>query len=373
MTVARRRLIDLDRRRRSGAAASDALAHLADGLAAASVEPGLPDQRLALLFACAHPALEPGDPRAADAAGGARARRRPHRLGLPGLARGDGQAAGARQDQDPAGRHPLRHPRRRRAGAAARRGARGDLRRLRRRLDRRRRCRRRPPRPDRRGDLSGAAGHRPDAGGAGSARPPRADAARRGAPAGPPRRRGRLRAARLAGPAALGRRDDRRGRGAAHPRQRPGRHRPLPARRRAAIGACPPLPQPAAPTGRGWWRSTTRCSRSPPRRWWRSTAPSPSASAMAPPPASPPSTPSPATPASPSTSPTGPPAPSSWSRSGATAAAREAYEIAIGLERDPAVRSFLQNCRAALEACPRHTDRGPGRRRSAGRPYSHSI
>ena len=37
-------------------------------------------------------------------------------------------------------------------------------------------------------------------------------------------------------------------------------------------------------------------------------------------------------------------------RSGATAAAREAYEIAIGLERDPAVRSFLQNCRAALEA-----------------------
>jgi RNA polymerase sigma-70 factor (ECF subfamily) len=35
-------------------------------------------------------------------------------------------------------------------------------------------------------------------------------------------------------------------------------------------------------------------------------------------------------------------------RSGATAAAREAYGLAIGLERDPAVRRFLQNALAAL-------------------------
>ena len=35
-------------------------------------------------------------------------------------------------------------------------------------------------------------------------------------------------------------------------------------------------------------------------------------------------------------------------RTGDLAAAREAYAIAIGLERDPAVRSFLQSCRAAL-------------------------
>ena len=59
-TVARRRLIDQDRRRRTGAAAEPALRLLADGMAAASAEPALPDHRLGLLFACAHPALEPG-------------------------------------------------------------------------------------------------------------------------------------------------------------------------------------------------------------------------------------------------------------------------------------------------------------------------
>ncbi|MFO1141601.1 MAG: DUF6596 domain-containing protein [Amaricoccus sp.] len=59
MTVARRRLVDRDRRRRSGEAAAPALALLAEGLADAA-GPGLPDDRLALLFACAHPALDPG-------------------------------------------------------------------------------------------------------------------------------------------------------------------------------------------------------------------------------------------------------------------------------------------------------------------------
>jgi len=58
MTVARRRLIDRDRRRRTGDGAAATLALLAEGLAAA--EPGLPDQRLGLLFACAHPALDRG-------------------------------------------------------------------------------------------------------------------------------------------------------------------------------------------------------------------------------------------------------------------------------------------------------------------------
>jgi RNA polymerase sigma-70 factor (ECF subfamily) len=60
MTVARRRLIDADRRRQSGAAASGAIALLAEGLDAARQAPGLPDQRLGLLFACAHPALDAG-------------------------------------------------------------------------------------------------------------------------------------------------------------------------------------------------------------------------------------------------------------------------------------------------------------------------
>ncbi|HET9068461.1 MAG TPA: DUF6596 domain-containing protein, partial [Amaricoccus sp.] len=56
MTVARRRLVDRARRRRTGDGAAATLALLAEGMAAA--EPALPDQRLGLLFACAHPALE---------------------------------------------------------------------------------------------------------------------------------------------------------------------------------------------------------------------------------------------------------------------------------------------------------------------------
>ena len=60
MTVARRRLIDADRRRRTGAAVSGEIALLAEGLAAAGLDPGLPDDRLGLLFACAHPALDAG-------------------------------------------------------------------------------------------------------------------------------------------------------------------------------------------------------------------------------------------------------------------------------------------------------------------------
>ncbi len=59
MTAARRRLTDQQRRRRTGADAAPALAILAEGLAEAA-GPGLPDDRLGLLFACAHPALDPG-------------------------------------------------------------------------------------------------------------------------------------------------------------------------------------------------------------------------------------------------------------------------------------------------------------------------
>jgi RNA polymerase sigma-70 factor (ECF subfamily) len=59
MTVARRRLLDRDRRRRTGAEAEPALALLAEGLAEADGD-GLPDDRLGILFACAHPALDRG-------------------------------------------------------------------------------------------------------------------------------------------------------------------------------------------------------------------------------------------------------------------------------------------------------------------------
>jgi predicted RNA polymerase sigma factor len=60
LTVARRKMIDVDRRRRSGETASAELRILAEGLDAAAAETEIPDQRLALLFACAHPAIDAG-------------------------------------------------------------------------------------------------------------------------------------------------------------------------------------------------------------------------------------------------------------------------------------------------------------------------
>src|SRR5688572_4585935 len=60
LTVARRKWIDADRRRRTGESASDHLALIADEIEAAAREhTELPDERLALMFACAHPALDP--------------------------------------------------------------------------------------------------------------------------------------------------------------------------------------------------------------------------------------------------------------------------------------------------------------------------
>lgn len=59
MTVARRRLIDGARRRRSGEMAAAQLQMLA-GEPEAAVDPEIPDHRLALMFACTHPAIEEG-------------------------------------------------------------------------------------------------------------------------------------------------------------------------------------------------------------------------------------------------------------------------------------------------------------------------
>lgn len=59
LTVARRKSIDAVRRRSSGEAASVELQLLADGLAAAEAQnEAIPDRRLALMFACAHPAID---------------------------------------------------------------------------------------------------------------------------------------------------------------------------------------------------------------------------------------------------------------------------------------------------------------------------
>jgi RNA polymerase sigma-70 factor (ECF subfamily) len=58
LTVARRKMIDAARRRRSGDAATGQLQLLGERLDAAAAQAEIPDHRLALMFACAHPALE---------------------------------------------------------------------------------------------------------------------------------------------------------------------------------------------------------------------------------------------------------------------------------------------------------------------------
>jgi predicted RNA polymerase sigma factor len=58
MTVAKRKTIDVARRRSTSESAVGELQLLAEGLDAASAESEIPDRRLALLFACAHPAID---------------------------------------------------------------------------------------------------------------------------------------------------------------------------------------------------------------------------------------------------------------------------------------------------------------------------
>ncbi len=59
LTVARRRMIDGARHRQVAETAADDLRELAASLDAAADERAIPDQRLALMFACAHPAIDP--------------------------------------------------------------------------------------------------------------------------------------------------------------------------------------------------------------------------------------------------------------------------------------------------------------------------
>jgi RNA polymerase sigma-70 factor (ECF subfamily) len=61
LAVGRRRMIDADRRRRTSADAGGELQLMAAELEAAAASPTpIPDDRLALMFACAHPAVDPG-------------------------------------------------------------------------------------------------------------------------------------------------------------------------------------------------------------------------------------------------------------------------------------------------------------------------
>jgi RNA polymerase sigma-70 factor (ECF subfamily) len=58
LSVARRKTIDAARRRRTGEGAADQIRLMAEELDSAAAS-DIPDQRLALMFACAHPAIEP--------------------------------------------------------------------------------------------------------------------------------------------------------------------------------------------------------------------------------------------------------------------------------------------------------------------------
>jgi predicted RNA polymerase sigma factor len=58
LTVARRRAIDMHRGRLRHELAGEQLRVMAEGLEAAAAESQIPDQRLALMFACAHPAID---------------------------------------------------------------------------------------------------------------------------------------------------------------------------------------------------------------------------------------------------------------------------------------------------------------------------
>lgn len=60
LTVARRKRIDADRRTSRGDAVAVQLQILAEASDAAAAEAEIPDRRLALMFACAHPAVEAG-------------------------------------------------------------------------------------------------------------------------------------------------------------------------------------------------------------------------------------------------------------------------------------------------------------------------
>ena len=60
LTVARRKVIDVARRHSSLEAATGELKLLAEGIDAAAADAEIPDRRLALMFVCAHPAVEAG-------------------------------------------------------------------------------------------------------------------------------------------------------------------------------------------------------------------------------------------------------------------------------------------------------------------------
>ena len=211
--TARRRLIDAARRRRSADKASDTLALIGAELKeAADAASSIPDRRLALMFACAHPAIEESI-------------RAPLMLqtilGLDAAAIASaflvspaamGQRLDARQGENSPGRRAVQDPRARGSARASRGGAGGDLRRLFARLGGSVLRRSARAQSRRGGDLARPRPGRARAERAGSDGPHGADALRACAARGAPRRARALCSAERAGRRVLGPGGDRRSR-----------------------------------------------------------------------------------------------------------------------------------------------------------------
>ena len=176
VTTARNRAIDRIRRDRVFRQKAELLARLESLPAEEEEVNAIPDDRLALVFTCCHPALA-AESRVAltlREVGGLTTAEIAHAFLVDRA--GDGAAARAREAEDPRRRHPVPRAARPPAPRAAALRARRPLPRLQRGLrgDRRRRPRAR--RPLRRGDPAREAPRRPHARRAGGARAARADA-----------------------------------------------------------------------------------------------------------------------------------------------------------------------------------------------------
>jgi len=110
LAAARRRMIDMARRRRTREAATDRLLLSVEEAASAMDPADVPDWRLRLMFACAHPAIDAAiqSPLILQTVLGHRCRR--YRLGLFDDADGDESTPGARQAADPRCRHSVPSP-----------------------------------------------------------------------------------------------------------------------------------------------------------------------------------------------------------------------------------------------------------------------
>ena len=101
LTAARHSLIDLVRHRQVAEANEPTLLLLREESREAIMSAKFPDERLKLLFVCAHPAIDPRHAHAAHAADRSGPGRSPYCPCISGLTHYDGAAPGACQDEDP--------------------------------------------------------------------------------------------------------------------------------------------------------------------------------------------------------------------------------------------------------------------------------